>query len=275
MTENNQEVVVENDKPVVDEPPKTPEYSEEETIAMARGWKPKEEWDGDESDWKPAKVFNEIGELKERLVGAEKETKKANKVIQLMKDHHLNVRQSAFKEAVESLKAERAKALEDQDFAKAEKIRDEIDEVKDKFKTHDTLPKQVEEKLQQEAPEPDPAFYAFVERNPWYKPDGGNEMSKKADALGWALREADIQKNGQPTLSFTEIVKQVEKDIRKLFPEKFESPRNPVNEGGNQQGGSGRKKGSAILSDDEAAVAKSFGMTPEEYAKERDAYKGR
>jgi hypothetical protein len=260
------EVVV--DKQTESDTPTTPEYTEQETIALARGWKPKEEWDGDEGDWKPAKVFNEIGELKEKLVGVEKDNKKANKVIQLMKEHHLNVRQSAFKEALEVLKQERVKALEDQDFAKAEKIRDEIDDVKTKFRTDDVLPRKVEEQLQQDAPEPDPAFYEFVSRNPWYKPEGGNEMSKKADALGWALKEAN------PNMSFPEIIKAVEKDIRKLFPEKFEAPRQAVNEAGTRAGGES-SKGKVKLSDDEAAVAKTFGMTPEEYAKERDSYRGR
>ncbi len=246
-----------------------PQYTEAETLAMTRGWKPKEEWEGDEKDWKPASVFNEIGELKEKIVSSEKELKKTNKVIQLMKEHHLSVRQSAYKEAMEVLKEERQKALKEQDFAKAEEIRDEIDEVKVKFTRDDVLPKEIEKKLREDAPtDPDPEFYAFVNRNPWYKPNGSNEMSKKADALGWAYKQEN------PDLSFGEIIKQVEKDIKKLFPEKFDSPRNPVNESGNRSGDSSSKT-KVKLSDQEREVAKSFGMTEEAYAKELLSYKGR
>jgi hypothetical protein len=269
MDEKNQEVI--DDKPIQTEgegEPSTPKYTEEETIAMTRGWKPKEEWDGDEGDWKPAKVFNEIGELKEKIVSSEKELKKTNKVIQLMKEHHLNVRQSALKEAIETLKSERQAALKEQDFARAEEIRDQIDDVKDRFKKDDVLPAAVEKKIEAELQDPDPEFYAFVNRNPWYKPNGANEMSKKADALGWAYKQED------PNITFPEIIKKVEKDIRKLYPEKFESPRNPVNEGGTRGGGSGGGK-APKLSDEELAVAKNFGMTPEEYAKELQSYKGR
>lgn len=267
---------VTDDKPVVTpsegEQPQTekPEYSEEETLAMSRGWKPKEEWDGPEDEWKPAKVFNEIGELKEKIASSEKDLKKSHKVISLMKEHHLRVRQNAYKEAMEALRMEKHKALEEQDFARAEKLRDEIETVRDRFQNEDVLPRAVEAKLREEnqVGDPDPEFYAFVNRNPWYKPNGANEMSKKADALGWAYKQED------PNLTFPEIIKKVEKDIRRLFPEKFESPRNPVNEGGTRS--SNAASGSKVkLTDAEKEVAKSFGMTEAEYAKELQSYRGR
>lgn len=246
---------------------KTPEYTEEETLAMTRGWKPKTEWDGEEGEWKTAKAFNEIGELKEKVSASEKELKKSNKVIQLMKEHHLKVRQNAYKEAVEALKAERTAALKEQDFAKAEEIRDQIDEVKDKFQNDDKLPANVEKEVA--AQEPDPAFLEFVDRNPWYKVGpSANEMSKKADAIGWAYKQQD------PDLSFKEIIAKVEKDIRKLYPEKFDAPKNPVNDTGTRGSNKGNES-KVKLSDEEKAVAKSFGMTEEEYAKELASYKGR
>lgn len=265
--ENGQDVNLETPdlQPEVKDVPKTPEYSEEETLAMTRGWKPKEEWDGDEKEWKPAKVFNEIGELKEKVSASEKELKKTNKVIQLMKEHHLKVRQNAYKDAVEALKAERQAALKEQDFAKAEEIRDQIDDVKEKFTNDDKLPAAVEREVA--AQEPDPAFLEFADRNPWYKP-GANEMSKKADAIGWAYKQQE------PDLSFKEIIARVEKDIRKLYPEKFEAPRNPVNDSSNN-GGAGKKDGDVKLTEEQRAVAKSFGMTDAEYAKELKSYNGR
>lgn len=251
---------VKTDEPVVEQK-QTPTYSEEETIAMARGWKPKEEWDGDEGEWKPAKVFNEIGELKEKIANSDKELKKSNKVIQLMKEHHLKVKETAYKEAIEALKAERVKALKEQDFARAEELRDELDEVKEKFKNDEPIAPPVNEEVV-----PDPAFVEFTKRNPWYKPDG-NEMSRKADAIGFAYKQS------YPEMPFAELIQKVEKDIRKMYPEKFEKPNNPVNESGSR-GGEG-SKAKVKLSDEERAVAKSFGMTDEEYAKELASYKGR
>lgn len=258
------EVVVEDDTQS-DEP----QYSEEETIAMARGWKPKDEWDGAEDEWKPAKAFNEYGELKEKLLDKEKETKKLNKVVQLMKDHHLKVREAAYSDALKTLRAERQEALKSDDFAKAEQIRDQIDDLKDRVANDRPLPDHIEDVIEEQTAEPDPAFFEFLDRNPWYKPGGVDAVSKKADALGYAYAQSN------PEWEFKDVIKQVEKDIRKLYPEKFERPRQAVNEPGsrNQPVNSGVTK--VKLSAEEAAVAKEFGMTPEQYAKELKSYRGR
>lgn len=244
------------------------QYTEEETIAMARGWKPKEEWDGDEAEWKPAKAFNEYGELKEKLLEKEKEAKKLNKVVQLMKDHHLRVREAAFQDAMKTLRAEKAKALEAEDFKKAELIRDQIDDLRERVDNDQPLPAHIEEEIEAESGEPDPAFFEFMDRNPWYKPGGRDEVSKKADALGYAYAQSN------PDWDFKDIIKQVEKDIRKLYPEKFERPRQAVNEPGARRAGSGSSE-KVKLSAEQLEVAKTFGMTPEEYAKELAGYKGR
>lgn len=247
-----------------------PEYTEEEKVALSKGWKPKDQWEGDEGEWKPAKVFNEIGDLKDKLTSAEKEVKKSNKIISIMKEHHLNVRQAAYDQAMKDLKGARDKALKDEDFAKAEQLRDQIDEVRTKYKEDNVLPADVEKEIRaQESQTPDPAFVEFLDRNQWYKAGGKDEMSAKADALGFAYASADR------SLTFKEVITKVEKDIRKLFPEKFETPRNPVNEQGRQNGTSATSKTKVKLSDDELQVAKTFGMTPEQYAKELESYKGR
>lgn len=266
----NEEVV---ETPVVDETQSETQveerqYSEEEVVAMARGWKPKEEWDGPEDEWKPAKAFNEYGELKEKLLEKEREAKKLNKVVQLMKDHHLKVREAAFNDALKTLRAEKAKALEAEDFKKAEIIRDQIDDLKDRVANDQPLPDHIEEEIEAQSQEPDPAFFEFLDRNPWYKPGGRDEASKKADALGYAYAQSN------PDWDFKEIIKQVEKDLRKLYPEKFERPRQVVNEPGARAGGS-RPAGTVKLTEAERAVAREFGMTEAEYAKELGTYKGR
>lgn len=249
-----------------------PELSDDEKLAVEKGWKPKKDWiaeGGKEEDWKPAKVFNEIGELKERLNSSESEKKKLNKVVQLMKEHHLKVRDTAYQQAYDQLKRERLAALEGEEFAKAEKIRDQMDELRTKFKEDDKLPAAVEKKIEEEIRQPDPEFFKFMDRNPWYKPGGVNEMSKKADALGWAYAQEN------PDWTFTEVIKHVETDIRKLYPDKFATPRSPVNDSGTRDKGSGGGGSKPNLSEEELAIAKGFGMTPEEYAKEQKSYRGR
>jgi hypothetical protein len=262
---------IEGEVPVVveGEEAQSPELTPDEQLATSRGWKPKDQWDGPEDEWKPAKVFNQIGELKEQLVGKDKDLKKVNKVLDLMKEHHLRVRETAIAEAIRELKAQRAAALDEQDFGAAEKIRDQIDDVKTKFANTGALPQHIEQEVQAQTNEPDPELFAFMDRNAWYKPNSTDAMSKKADALGWAY------KTENPDMPFKEIIKNVESDIRKLFPEKFATPRNPVNESGTRSSGSSGSSAKVHLTDEQKAIAKGFGMTEAAYAKELDSYKGR
>lgn len=250
-----------------------PVLSEDEKVAESKGWQPKEKWleaGKPEDEWKPAKVFNEIGDLKDKLAEKDRETKKLNKVVQLMKNHHMSVREAAVKEATETLKRERKAALESQDFAKAEEIRDQIDELKTKTDTG-RLPAEIEATIKEVDNRPDPSFDAFKERNPWYKADSGKDdkMSRKADSLGYSYKLQN------PDWDFKQIIEEVEKDIRRLFPDKFETPRNPVNESGTRSGGGGKDTGKVTLSADEKAVARAFGMTDAEYAKQLESYRGR
>lgn len=258
------------DTPAVDTPEtETPQFTAEEQKALDKGWKPKDQWEGAEDEWKPAKVFNEIGELKERISNQEHDLKKANKVMGLMKDHHLNVRAAAYSQAVADLKKQRTEALEAEDFKEAEKIKDRIEDIQVRFQTERPLPPQIEAEIQRNsATDVDPEYFAFTDRNPWYKPGGRDEMSKEADALGVAY------KVNNPNWTFKEIAVEVEKKIRKLYPEKFQRPTNPVNEPGATRGTSSNTE-RVVLSAEEKEIARGFGLTDAEYAKELKGYKGR
>jgi hypothetical protein len=267
-------VEVELDKAKEEDSQSTPELSEDEKAAESKGWQTKEAWiesGKPEDEWKPAKVFNEIGDLKDKLSEKEREAKKLNKVVDLMKKHHLNVREAAVKQALDQLRKERRDALDSQDFAKAEKLRDDMDELKVKAERGTALPVEIETQIREVETTPDPAFVQFRERNPWYKPGSGDEdeMSRKADALGYAYSAQS------PKTPFDTVLKKVEADIKRLFPDKFSTPRTPVNESGTRTGHESDSKEKVSLSDAEKAVAKSFGMTNEEYAKELKSYRGR
>lgn len=248
----------------------TPTYTEDEQRAIEGGWKPKDQWEGPEDEWKPAKAFLEFGELKNKLQESEKDKKKLNKMVQLMKDHHLQVRQAAYEDALKTLREERKAALASEDFAKAESLRDQIDDLRDRKVNERPLPADVEKNIQEQVQEPDPEFFKFVDRNPWYKPGGRDEMSKKADQLGYAYAQ------GNPDWGFKEVIAQVEKDIKKLYPEKFSTPRSPVNEPGTRGTGTGGKQKEDVnLTPEQKAIADGFKMSYEDYAKELKSYGGR
>lgn len=268
------------DAPVVEQTPQTQEpvadtskYTAEEQEAIDQGWKPEAEWEGDKSDWKPAKAFLEVGKLKNELKTTQGELKKANKITLKMKEHHLHVKEAAYKEAIEQLRNERKAALEEDNFRKAEEVRDKIDDLRTEHQRTMAqevaqLDQQVQQTAQVEA-QPDPAFFSFKERNPWYKEGGANEMSREADALGISYHTQN------PNIPFSELILKVEKTIKKMYPEKFATRPNPVNEPGSTNVRGSDSGGSVKLSKQELEVAEMFGMTPAEYAKELQSYKGR
>lgn len=249
-------------------PADTSQFTQEEKEALELGWKPKDQFEGPENEWSPAHAFLKYGALKKQYVEKDKEVKKLNKVTQLMKQHHTEVRKIAFQDALETLRKERDNALTEENFVKAEKIKDQIDEVKSKLNTEAPLPPQVVQELQEANQTPDPAYYEFLDRNPWYKPGGKDEMSKRADAIGMAVYAEN------PTMNFAEVTAEVEKVIKKMYPEKFEKVKSPVNDNGRTGAGS-TGKDQVKLSQKELQVAKMFGMSAEEYAAQAKSYQGR
>ena len=60
-----------------------------EEQAREQGWRPKEEFDGDESKWRPAKEFVERGELFGKIDSLGKELKDTKKALKMLQEHHL------------------------------------------------------------------------------------------------------------------------------------------------------------------------------------------
>lgn len=251
----------------------TPALNETEQKASDFGWQSKDKWveaGNKEEDWVPAKQFLYIGDLKQQVIGKDKELSKTKKMMNLMKDHHLQVRETAYKDAVAALKAEKAAALEEGDMIRVEKIKDRMDDEKAAFeKDKASLPKEVPV-----VQTPPPEFYEFQARNPWYQENESkkDDMSREADALGDAMVRKAISSGKQ--VDVKDIYKEVETKIRKMYPEKFGSPKSPQTDSPKNTAPSSSKSGPK-LTEDELAVAKAFNLSPEDYAKEQKGYKGR
>jgi hypothetical protein len=280
VDEKPEEKVVEKEaeKPAVEAGPK---LSEQEQSAVSYGWMPREEWvkaGHDDSDWVPAKHFLKFGELKQQVITKDKQVTKQDKIIKMMKDHHLKVKQTAYEEAYRAIKKEREAALNDNDLAAAERLKDQMEELKERHSKEKVLPKEVEEELQTveapAAPAVHPEFYNWHAKNPWYiaQKDKQDEVSRTADRLGIAMAEEARWSGEQLTVS--DLYKAVEKEIKKLYPQKFNTPKSPQGDG---PSGSGHDKGGSKvkLSDEELQVAKAFGLTPEKYIEQQKRYKGR
>lgn len=244
-----------------------------EKDAEGFGWQTKDKWveaGKAEADWVPATHFLKFGELKKQIIEKEKALSKQEKLFKLMKEHHLNVKDQAYKDAYAMLKRERQDALKENDLIKAEEIKDRIEELRDDYDTRGELPAEVQEQIAQvEATNtPPPEYVSFLARNPWYVAEGRkDQMSISAEAIGVAERA------NNPTISLEALLAAVEKGIRKMYPEKFGTPRSPQHDSGERR--SEANKTSTKLTAEQLEVAKLFDMKPEDYAKQLAGYKGR
>jgi hypothetical protein len=244
----------------------TQDYTEEELQALDAGWKPKEQWEGDEKKWVPADEFNRRGELFGKIDSVTKDLRETKKALRMLQDHHAKVRETEYNRAVAGLRAQKKQALENNDVDAVEKIDDAIMDMK-------ATEKVAKQTAATKAAEPDPRFVAWVNDNSWYAQD--DEMRNFADDVGIAHAKS------HPEKSPTDVLKYVEQRIRKTYPEKFKNQnRNKPNavEGRNAQFTRSKREDSFELSDEERRVMNTFVsdgiMTKEDYIRDLKSIKG-
>lgn len=238
-----------------------------EDRAKAQGWRPKEEFDGDVSKWVSAETFLAKGELIEKIEYLGKKLKASEQAIDMLKQHHGQVKEAEFKRAVEFLKAQKKKAYEDGDASAIIAIDDKIDEVKEAARVARQEPQIQEE----EDGSQHPAYIAWEQENTWYGENAN--MKKDADAIGIDYARA------HPSLSPERVLKYVTQEMKKLYPEKFSNPlrKQPsAVEGGDHK--PAKSSGNFQLTEDEKRIMHTFVnqgiMTKEEYIEELRKVKG-
>ena len=218
-----------------------PEIQEQKVkdTARTKGWKPLKEWDGDPSDWVPAKeflgrerLFKKIHDLQYTLGQT---TKRNQEELTQIRKHFEQVRETEYKRAVADLKAQRREAVAAGDVKAAEQIDTELDQVREQRAQVQAEAKAAPQQTQG----PSPAFTEWHSRNKWFNED--SDMTQLAIEIGTTHAAANGHK------SQAEVLEYVEKRIKKAYPEKFESTvrrGSPVEGGGSMKVGEGSTKGS-------------------------------
>ncbi len=200
------------EKPVeqtTEQAPAEREYSPMEIKAIEQGWIPKEEFDGDESEFIDAPEFVRRGELFRKIETQSKEVKQLRQALEAFKQHHSKVKETEYERALKSLQEARKQAFVDGEHERAFALEEKIDEIKQEKA-------EVVRQAQQPVVEDTsftPEFANWVSRNSWY--ENNRVMRKAADALGIELHQAGH--------SPSEVLKMVETEIRKEWAHKFES----------------------------------------------------
>jgi hypothetical protein len=263
-TENTEVNIEGSETPTNDSPPS------HEISARESGWVPKEEWVAqgkNPDDWRSAKEFQERGELFEEIHKLKDANKKTAAAFKVLVEHHKKVRETALKEAIDKLKAEKREALENHEIERVYELDERIEKVS---KEGVDVPA-VDLPAVEEGPTP--VFKSWHKKNPWYELTGEDEASRYADLVGIKYRKEN------PNSSELEFLEHVESRVAKRFPEVFENPNSKGVSEVNPRSGPRSTSGSVFkLTEAEETVCKmlvaSGEMTREEYIKEVKSVRG-
>ena len=230
-------------------------YSEK---AREKGWKPLEEFEGDESDWVDAKEFvgrqklyDRINDLKTTIA---KQTSSFQRDMQQVVGQMSKVRESEYKRALKTLERQRAEAVEQADVEAVVAVSKEIETLK-------------EEKIEEQASvkegarttgEATPEFLEWQANNKWFQEN--QEMRQDAISIGVGYAA------GNPNKTQTEVLDYVTKKVKRMYPETFEKkePKNKVDSkvessgSGRQPMGVGKKMSIDDLPEDHRVIAKTI-----------------
>lgn len=230
----------------------TPEYTETEQKALEQGWVPKEDWSG-EGKWRDAESFLDRGELFGKIDAQNREIKSTRQALQALQQHYAKMSEVEYKRALETLKKEKKEAL----------LENDADAVLDADEKIAALREGVRQAPVQQVVDntPHPEFQAWVNKNSWYT--SSTVMAAAADQLG---RELAAQGK-----SPSEVLREVEKEIKKEFAHKFTNPNRDkagAVEGTSSSGGGGRAERVQLTEVEEQVMKKLVGagvLTKEAY----------
>lgn len=225
------------------------QYTEIEVKAIEQGWIPKEEFDGDESEFIDAPEFVRRGELFAKIEKQSKEIKAVRQALEAFRIHHSKVKEAEYQRALNALKNARKEAFENGEHDKAFHYEDQIERIKEEKE-------QIVEELNQPVVDDNAyteQFQSWVDSNPWYETN--RVMRKAADALG-----LELHREGH---SPTEVLKLVEAEIRKEFAHKFKTPASnrPNAVEASTRAGAKSKNDNFVLSGDEKAIMRKIVAT--------------
>lgn len=185
-----------------------------ETIAAEMGWSPKDQWRGDESEWKDAVTFlREGGKIQKHKSDEVRQLKKSIADLENKLDRAVGSTAASIKKALDiqksELEKEKKKAFENQDFEgfqNADRKQKELEKQSSEVEDH--KPDASRQKAF------DDGFSLFREKHDWY--DSNRTMR------AYALQAAKSVMDADPNISPDEYYAEIETLVKRQFPEKFE-----------------------------------------------------
>lgn len=187
--------------------PEQPKYSDSEVKAMEQGWKPKEQFQGDQSEWRSAKEFLERGELFDHIRTLKKQNENLNQKVEVLVKGYKSVEEKTRERTLQELDQLQQRAVEEGDTEAVKRLTNQIVDIKKQPEST------IEPQQNNETPQTPPEVLEFQQRNPWISSD--SRMRNVAIAEEMRIRSE------KPNLDIKEVLSEVERSVKELFPSKF------------------------------------------------------
>lgn len=230
----------------------------QETEAKQFGWVPKEDFKGDETEWRDASTFLKRGKEINGFLRKDLEKIKASHAREIaelrdtMKEftaYHKETEARAYKFALEDLKKEKIAAIEQGDGERVVAIETQMDKVKEA----QAIPTVKETPPRKE--QNDREYTEWLVENQWYISDP--KLGKIAEGMGSLLHTQ------HPELVGKEFLDEITRQVKEALPERFENPNRRNNQVGNSSdgrspGGTKKKESYENLPADAKAACDKF-----------------
>lgn len=192
---------------VVEKQSEAPKVSEAEKKARDSGWRPLAEYTGDPRKWVSAEVWVANQPLVDQVRGYKKQLRETQRQVAVFGDHYRKVHEAAYKQAYETLMAQRDQAILSADTETVRAIDQKIEAArKEEIQTRPELP-----------PAIDPAAKAWIDAHPEIM----NDPKLKLEAVA----QDNLLMQMNPEMDIEERLERVEQRLHILYPERFENQR--------------------------------------------------
>lgn len=188
-----------------------------EEQARKQGWRPKEEFDGDEEDFVSAEEYVGRSPLYRKINKQNKEIRELQEAFKELGSHMKKREKLAYERAIKELAEERSVAVQNGDTDTFNKIDTELESLKQQMQEVKPEETRIVEPVKQAPPEVD----AFVKRNKWFN---GDSVEDKIMTSAAYTIDDNIKRNN-PDISTAEEMNLLEKELMKMFPHKYQNTR--------------------------------------------------
>lgn len=230
-----------------------------EDQARQLGWVPKEEFRGPEGQWKDAETFVRDGEeilpvlranskklahnldqAMRKITTLEQTIQSNQEAIEAMREHHTQSMAMALENQRRELTSQIRDARNEGDVELEDKLRDQLDEVKEQQREIKAKKDEPKPKVEPEAPNPevDPQFVLWHADNSWFGKD--KKLTAFANGVATSMRQDPANNHLVGRAFYDAVAKEVRETFPDDFPEASTHDRMEGSRGGSRSGGRGK-----------------------------------